>query len=253
MGRRRAGSRVLGPYRDKRGFKYKLAEGGETTWFRCRTGCTEAEAEAEVAGAREALSAPVGLVDVEAAVAAYTAHMKKRVAALLPLLGGLSSGEVLHLQVGDVDLSGSVIWIRADEDAEIPSDWDVKSASRCRSVELPDLLRADLEALARGRGPETYLFQQRVRGSVGKAGTPRSPGWLRKLVRRVCEDAGVRVVPPHGLRDTHASVMRALLGRSPAQIGEALGHGDHGRTAERHYIGAPRQAPTLRLVRDSKG
>ena len=60
---------------------------------------------------------------------------------------------------------------------------------------------------------------------------------------------------PHGLRGTFASVRRVLAERAAASLGEAdilrqigdqLGHGDHGKTAGRHYVGAPARIPALR-------
>lgn len=375
MGRRREGPRVLGPYKDARGWKYKVVEGGTCTWVRCRAETEEAEAQAEVEGARAAVAGQPAPVTVADAVESFRAHLVRvghkdvsarfygfiaapllarcddlpiealkvrhveqyldalisegralatarsywsalcrmvawwrrqrwlevdpcealterrtandepfawqtrkgrlaigrgkpqlrgmdevlkyltvagqqvdaevRVATTLPLRTGIASGELLHLTVGAVDFTGGLVWIRDDEGGE--DGWSVKTASRRRAVELPPALVTDLRLLCAGRGPTDLLFVQPASCGArpGRPGTPRSATWLRKHVQEVCRLAGVRVVPPHGLRDTHASVLRALHRKTAAEIGDALGHADHGATARRHYIGAPDVVPSL--------
>jgi integrase len=49
------------------------------------------------------------------------------------------------------------------------------------------------------------------------------------------KEAGTRHVTTHGLRGTWSSIKRAS-GMSAEQIAEEMGHADHGRTADRHYI-----------------
>ena len=158
----------------------------------------------------------------------------RRVASQLPLRCGLSSGEVLHLTALHVDPVGDQLWIGDAEDGS----WDVKTASRRRSAPIPSRLRADVEELAAGGG---YLFAQ-------PDGSPRSRTWLLKLVKLVCRTADVRVVSPHGLRDTYSSLLRARQRRSLADIGDVLGHADGGRTAARHYVGAPESRPELTII-----
>jgi integrase len=154
--------------------------------------------------------------------------------------------------VGNLDFTGGVIWIRDDESDD--DGWEVKTANRRRSIELPPALADDLTELADGREPTAFLFAQ-TRGE--HKGLPRDRTWLRTLVKRTCEKAGVRVTCPHGLRGTFASVRRVLAERDAArmgeidvmrQIGDALGHGDHGKTAAAHYVGAPARVPALRVI-----
>ena len=184
-------------------------------------------------------------------VEAYLSHALKcstaeqRVAAALPLLTGIASGELLHLRCGAVDFGGRVIWVRDDAEHKADSevDWTVKSPSRRRPVDLPGCLEGDLAVLAAGDQPGRYLFRQ------NGTEVPRGPSWLRELVQEVCKAAGVRVTCPHGLRGTHATVLVELGGRTAAQIGEALGHGnDHGQTAKRHYMGSPERTSSLRVI-----
>lgn len=175
-----------------------------------------------------------------------------RAATTLPLLTGVSSGELRHLRVGNVDFAAGVIWIRDDE--QDGDSWEVKTANRRRSIELPEVIRNDLAELADGREPADFLFAQ-TRGE--HKGQPRDRTWLNNLVKKVCVKADVRVTCPHGLRGTFASVRRVLAERAAASLGEAdilrqigdqLGHGDHGKTAGRHYVGAPARIPALRVL-----
>jgi len=166
---------------------------------------------------------------------------ERRVATVLPVLTGLSSGEIRHLRVADVDLDAGVIRNREDEDGS----WDVKTASRVRSVEIPDVLSRDLGLLVKDGEPRQLLFCQ---AGENRQDRPRNRTWLRGLVIQVCEDAEVRVVPPHGLRATYSSMLMEIAGQTASQIGQALGHGDKGVTAKRHYIGAEKSRPALKLV-----
>ena len=86
---------------------------------------------------------------------------------------------------------------------------------------------------------------------------PRGKTWLLDLVKDVCASATVgdgddkkpiRIVTPHGLRVTNATLQRVVLGKSVQQIAAALGHADAGQTATQHYIAAPRRTSSLRLV-----
>lgn len=194
---------------------------------------------------------------------AAVAHLRtpeERVAAAMPVLTGVASGEVLHLRAGDVDFDAGKVWIRGDEAAGGSGDWAVKTGHRERTVELPDALAGDLRALSAGKAPTAYLLTRapRYAGGVEVAGgVPHGRHWLASLVRQVCESAGVRVVPPHGLRGTHTSMRLALAGKRIAGLGDAvtleeiakeLGHADDGETARRHYKGAPEHVPALKMV-----
>lgn len=181
-----------------------------------------------------------------------------RVAASLPVLTGMASGEVLNLRVGAVDFDARRIWVRSDDAGD--GDWSVKTGNRERTLDLPDALEGDLLALVADKAPTAYVFPRNPRfafGERGVDGLPHGRHWLADLVRRVCEAAGVRVVPPHGLRGTHTSMRLALATRRISQIGDAdtlaaiardLGHADDGETARRHYKGAPEHVPALRMV-----
>lgn len=170
---------------------------------------------------------------------------ERRVASTLPLLCGLASGEVLHLKVGDVDLKAGIGYVR-DQGVDEADGWHVKTAARNGEWEVPQVLRTDLAWLTADRKPEEFLLRDRE-------GKPHTRGWLRDLVVEVCGKANVegqpvRKVCPHGLRGTHATLLRVLLGRGIGDIANALRHGDEGRTATRHYVGAPERRPALRVL-----
>ena len=78
-------------------------------------------------------------------------------------------------------------------------------------------------------------------------GHPWDRRWLCRRVQKVCREAGVRVVPAHGLRDTWSSFLKGK-DKSAPEIGRWLGHADHGRTAERNYIGQPDHKPALQVI-----
>ena len=180
-------------------------------------------------------------------VAAQLPNPVRRVAAQLPLLTGMRSGEVRHLQVGDVDFTAGRLWIRDVDDDGEDDGWEVKSASSRRTVGIPARLVEDLRELCGGREPNAYVFQSN-RG--GRKAYERK--WLNRMVKQVCEAAGTRLVCAHGLRDTFTSLVAELEQRSVAEIGRLVGHADGGRTAREHYIGVPQHQPALRLVMGGK-
>lgn len=168
---------------------------------------------------------------------------ERRVATMLPLLVGMSAGELLNLTVGQVDFVGKGIWIADDDQVE----WTVKTESRRRSLPLPEDLADDLRELCEGRAPEEPVFRQSGRGG-GRAGAPRTRTWLRDRVVAVCQLAKVRKVCPHGLRGTWSSMLVAEKQRSLADVGSVLGHADAGKTAGRHYVGAAERRRELKVV-----
>jgi len=175
---------------------------------------------------------------------------EQRVAAMLPLLCGLRSGAVRHLQVRDVDFDAGRIWIRdtrASDNVQRIS-WSVKTAAGVRTVDLPEMLATDLCALCEGRPPATFLF-----ASKWNDGAPYERRWISRMVKQVCRDAGVQITTAHGLRNTYASVQAEHGRLSAADIGKLIGHADGGQTARRHYIGVAEHKPVLKLVSGGKG
>jgi len=166
-----------------------------------------------------------------------------RVVAALPLLTGMRSGEVRFLRVDALDLGLSVLWIRGDRDAA----WSPKTRASTRTVQIPDVLRDDLIALAGQRRGEELLLASPVTGHAW------SPRWVWETVGRTCDAAKLPRVCPHGLRGTWASICVAMAQLPSPEIARLLGHADRGVTAERHYIGAQRPEQALRLIAGGKG
>lgn len=176
---------------------------------------------------------------------------QERVAALLPLLQMMRSGEVRHLRACDVDLTADppVIHVR-DHDAskDEPEGWEVKGHSE-RRLAISPLLFDDLKLLAeRAPGPDALLLASHrpVRGSRG-LWSPHKAVWLSGLVKSVCEQAGVRIVTTHGLRGTAATIL-ANAGLQLPDIARHCGHADRGQTAADHYVGVGVLERPLQLV-----
>lgn len=169
---------------------------------------------------------------------------EERVAAALPLLTGIASGELLHLRARDVDVRAKRISIR--DDRQHRDGWRPKTDSRVGELDIEDadLLR-DLAWMVAERESADYLFASRRR-----PGWPLAEDWLWRRVRQCCEDAKVTVVCPHGLRGTYATMLQILARKRAPDIALLLRHGDEGQTARRHYMAAPESRPSLRMVRD---
>jgi len=134
-------------------------------------------------------------------------------AAVLTLILGPRSDEVLSLFCRDIDptFDGRVFvcvkWVEQGK---------TRSAKRAVEVKRPELAQALLRQIT-GRQAEERLF-----AADSKTGY-RSPSWLRKVVRRVCEKAGVTVVCPHGLRGSRATLY-VEGGKDLHQVSRDLGH-----------------------------
>jgi len=181
-------------------------------------------------------------------VAAALPEVADRVATQLPLLTGMRPGEIMHLQAADIDFDDDCIWIRdLEDDATDDDGWSVKTATSKRTVDLPATLLADFEQLCAGKAPGQLLFE-----SNRCPGRPWEDKWLRRRVYDVCEAAGTRAVPPHGLRGTYTTALEKLARTQVADIAKVVGHADRGGTARRHYIGTPAHQPALRLVKSDQ-
>jgi integrase len=122
------------------------------------------------------------------------------VAALVTLVMGLRAGEVVSRIVRDLDDDGRLLWIP-----------DSKTEAGKRTLQVPDLLRRYLLALAEGKGPEDLLFGAHWRD------------WPRKWVGKICKAAGVPRVTAHGMRGLHGT-LAVETGMSAHAVAAALGH-----------------------------
>jgi integrase len=139
-------------------------------------------------------------------------------AVALALLCGLRASSVTARMVRDLDDGARVLWIEND-----------KTDAGDRRLEVPEILRARLAALAAGRPGGARMFE----------GTNRH--WLRYHTRRLAKKAGVAILSPHSLRGTHASLARPVV---PVEhVARVLGHAGTAVT-QRSYI-APGLEQTL--------
>jgi len=137
------------------------------------------------------------------------------VAALLALLMGLRTGEVLARVVRDVDDGGRNLWIDAG-----------KTRHARRHLEVPALLQPLLLQLAAGKLPSAPLFA----GADGRVPTRQT---LHRMVARLCERAQVPRVCTHSLRGLYAT-LAVRSGAVTHAVAASLGHHSFAVT-ERHY------------------
>jgi integrase len=148
-------------------------------------------------------------------------------AACMPLVFGLRSGEVLDRQVKDLDDDGRILRITS-----------AKSRAGIRSLQVPEWFRPYLLDLTKGHRPDEKIF-------------PRERTWLHRHVVGFCKLAGVSRSVPHGLRGTHGD-LAIVAAATPVQVSRALGH-ESLTTTVRHYVSpelvesAAHQAAVTRL------
>jgi integrase len=147
-------------------------------------------------------------------------------AAAVQVLCGLRSGEVVGLTVGDVDDGGRLLRVQG-----------TKNRRARRVVRVDAYFAPWLMGLAAGRKSTDLLFPftpNRKRGNTDpKKATSDA---LRRRVARLCVEADVPPVVPHGLRGTNAS-LRRIGGANDESITQALGHG-HIDLTKRAYFAA---------------
>lgn len=124
------------------------------------------------------------------------------VAALLTLIMGMRSSEVVGLTARDVDDNGALLWV---------GERDRKTDAARRRLKVPDELRGHLRELADGKLPLAPLLGFHWRD------------WPRKWVQRICREAGVPEVCAHAMRGLHATLATAA-GTSSEDVTRSLGH-----------------------------
>jgi integrase len=133
------------------------------------------------------------------------------IAVLVALAMGMRRNEVTGIVGRDVDVGGTILWVRG-----------TKTANARRRLEVPSFLAPILVELAKQAGPLGPIFGVTHRD------------WLRKQVLQACAAAGVPAVCPHGLRGTFATLATSA-GAAAHLVAQALGQGGTAVT-ERHYI-----------------
>jgi integrase len=138
-------------------------------------------------------------------------------AAAMALLLAMRASEITNRVARDVDDGGRILWIER-----------AKTRAGDRQLEIPEVLRPRLVALAANRAPGERLF-----GDVDRH-------WLGYHVRRLCKAAKVPVVPPHGLRGTHSSISAQAV--PVDHVARALGHAGP-QVTRQHYLAPGAEAP----------
>jgi len=143
-------------------------------------------------------------------------------ALLVMLYCGLREGEMLRLQVRDLDLDSSPPILSVNRTA--------KTATGIRDTEIPDEMANLLKSRIDGKEMTAWIWPSNDTNHGHRGG-----GWLRKRVKRYCEEAGVTVTCQHGLRATHGRLSREA-GVTAHVIAAQLGHTNSRVTVE-SYIG----------------
>jgi integrase len=137
------------------------------------------------------------------------------IAGVTMILTGIRPGEAMTLKVRDLDDGGSLLWVAADGG---------KTEAATRRVEVDDVLKPYLLALAQGRDPNALLFAfeaQRRRKSANAYKSRRDA--LLRRVKALCEEAKVPAVVAHSMRGLHAT-LATEAGVSGHAVAANLGH-----------------------------
>jgi integrase len=138
---------------------------------------------------------------------------------------GLRPGEVMALQIRDLDANASILWVE-----------EGKTLASRRGVEIAEVFRPYLQAMAKGRGGEDYLFDFKLqRSRTCKDVRKRRVDALLRRTRALCKEAGVPVVCAHSMRGLH-STLAAGFGAIGHAVAMTLGHSSFTATTKRHYV-----------------
>ena len=124
-------------------------------------------------------------------------------------LCGLRAGEVVALNVRDVDFESNELYIEQG-----------KTLNAQRRVKIPTVLQPILSVYVAGKAPTDKVF-------------PKSYGWLWWHNKRILKELGLPQVCPHSFRGLHASLSRSA-GSTPDVVAACLGHSSYSITSG-HY------------------
>lgn len=128
---------------------------------------------------------------------------------------GMRVGELLALTLNDIDFKNNTISINKTY-YKIPGKEMInppKTESSERIIDIPEFLTDEIKDYVSHLykpDPETRLFQH-------------SSEYVRHVLKRRAEKAGVKVIRVHDLRHSHASTL-INLGANPVLVAERLGH-----------------------------
>jgi len=142
-------------------------------------------------------------------------------AVVVLLYCGLRVGELLRLQVRDIDLES--------DPAVVSVERSGKTQNALRDMEIPEAVAVLLRPRIAGKEPEAWLW------ASGSDSGHKEPTWMRKRTVSFCKQAGVLRMTPQGLRATHARMSREA-GVTAHVIANQLGHSNT-RVTRESYIG----------------
>ncbi|HKP08331.1 MAG TPA: site-specific integrase [Microbacterium sp.] len=136
-----------------------------------------------------------------------------------------------------------------DDDGRVLVVGKTKTRAGRRKLAIPESLRELLAAWCTGRSGDAPIFTDATGQRMGRNAA-------RKHVRRVCDAAGVQVLPPQALRRTAADLAHAA-GQHPLAIARFLGHstGAAPKVTEQAYLerGAAAAAQGERVLEALRG
>lgn len=152
---------------------------------------------------------------------------------------GLRSSELRLRTVRDLDVDDDSVLLWID---------DGKTEAAERHMEVPEPLAGYLVQLAGERDDDDWLFLS-TKSSSGH----REKTWLLKVVKRICTDAKVPMITPHGLRGTWAT-LTTDAGVAGHVVAKELGHSSPTTTTQ-HYTkkGAADRAKSKRMLKVLEG
>ncbi|WP_189065271.1 tyrosine-type recombinase/integrase [Deinococcus seoulensis] len=172
--------------------------------------------------------------------AAIDGHNRPGEVLALLMLTGLRKGEALYLKSDAVvlDSPDSHLFVRGTRSQDGANVYETESAKTRKSrrkvpldeeaVALLKAVRSRTEEDLRGLGVAVpmYVFST-------LRGTPYRPDNLQRVHVAVCERAGVRRIPIHGLRHTYAS-LAAASGMKIEVLSRVMGHESPAFTMEQY-------------------
>jgi integrase len=137
-------------------------------------------------------------------------EQEKALAVLILVYCGLREGELLRLQVRDIDLDATPAVVQVERVA--------KTKAGFRDFEVPDQLAEALKVRVKDQTLDSWVWPSNIT-STGH----RCASWVLNAVKKTCKAVGVTVTGPQGLRGTHARLARKA-GVTSHAIAEQLGH-----------------------------
>jgi integrase len=178
----------------------------------------------------------------KAAVAQADTGDERAVGALMPLVLGMRSTEIVTLRARFVD---DELW-----SIEIPI-LSAKTTASARVFAVPPVLRPYLSRLLKGKAGEQFVF--------GDGETPHWRDWVSENVGRICRELKFpQIESAHGLRGAHNDLARQAGSTGDAVIRQ-LGH-ESESTTRRSYtsntgkraVSAGQQGQVLRVLSGGK-